>query len=219
MFDEPKVEGRSALRPIWAVAFLAGALILSGCGSDDPGESEPTTANREASASTKGSCPASKNSVERELIYDNYLDLPIIIGSYPESIDCYDWGSRTPASYGNMELGPGERRIITVDDNNTTRKKAWNTAARVTLSPGVGGGLTVLRLSLSYWQAASSLSYGLYGGTDSSGGSGTTKWCTSVAGRNSCVLPLDLHPEALRKTGGPIQARVAGSTLAIERRP
>ncbi len=214
MFDEPKVEGRGALRPIWAVAFLAGALILSGCGSDDPGESEPTTANREASASTKGSCPASKNSEERELIYDNYLDLPIIIGSYPESIDCYDWGSRTPASYGNMTLDPGERRIITVDDNNVTRGKAWNTAVRVTVAPGVGGGLHVLRLGL-YGRAR----FELYGGTDSSGGSGTTKWCTSVAGRNSCVLPLDFAPETLKKTGGPIQARVAGSTLAIERRP
>lgn len=214
MFDEPEVEGRSALRPIWAVAFLAGALILSGCGSDDPGESEPTTANRGASASAKGSCPASKNSEERELIYDNYLDLPIIIGSYPESIDCYDWGSRTPASYGNMTLDAGERRIITVDDNNVTRGKAWNTAVRVTVAPGVGGGLHVLRLGL-YGRAR----FELYGGTDSSGGSGTTKWCTSVAGRNSCVLPLDLAPETLKKTGGPIQARVAGSTLAIERRP
>ena len=117
-----------------------------------------------------------------------------------------------------MTLDAGERRIITVDDNNTTRRKAWNTAASVKLGPGQVD-TNVLRQNLFYWSDASSLAYGLYGATDSSGGSGTTKWCTSVAGRNSCVLPLDLAPGTLKKTGGPIQARVAGSTLAIERRP
>lgn len=178
--------------------------------------------NREASAGATGNCPASKNSVERELVYDNYLDLPVIIGAYPESIDCYDWGSRTPASYGNLKLGPGERRTLIVDDNNTTRMKGFNVAVRVVLSPGVMGGGGQLRLGLNYWQAASLLMLNLYGGTEVPGNSpaGPSGWCSPDTRQGqACVQQLDLPPKTLEKTGGPVQARVAYPTLAIERAP